>query len=97
VVEDGVLVYREVRGEAGRMDGVSGAAEAGVVGGRGGSAAANAADLEVASHAAQLADLVAAIEERREPAVSLADARATLELVCAVYESGREGRPVRLR
>ena len=96
VVEDGVLVYREVRGEAGRMDGVSGAAEAGVVGERGGSAAANAADLEVAPHAAQLADLVAAIEERREPAVSLADARATLELVCAVYQSGREGRPVRL-
>jgi hypothetical protein len=29
--------------------------------------------------------------------VSLADARATLELVCAVYQSGREGRPVRLR
>jgi UDP-N-acetyl-2-amino-2-deoxyglucuronate dehydrogenase len=96
VVEDGVLVYREVRGGADGMDGVSGAAEAGVVGGRGGSAAANAADLEVASHAAQLADLVAAIEERREPAVSLADARATLELVCAVYQSGREGRPVRL-
>ncbi len=96
VVEDGVLVYREVRGEAGGMDGVSGA-EAGVVGERGGSAAANAADLEVASHAAQLADLVAAIEERREPAVRLADARATLELVCAVYQSGREGRPVRLR
>src|SRR6201995_874861 len=41
VVEDGVLVYREVGGEAGGMDGVSGAAEAGVVGGRGGSAAAN--------------------------------------------------------
>jgi hypothetical protein len=27
----------------------------------------------------------------------VADARATLELVCAVYDSAREGRPVRLR
>jgi predicted dehydrogenase len=86
VVEDGVLVFQ-----------AGGATEAGGVGEPGGSAAANAADLEVASHAAQVADLVAAIKERREPAVSLADARATLELVCAVYQSGREGRPVRLR
>jgi UDP-N-acetyl-2-amino-2-deoxyglucuronate dehydrogenase len=96
-VEDGVLVYREVCGGAGGKDGASGAAEAGGVGEPGGSAAANAADLEVASHAAQVADLVASVKERREPAVSLADARATLELVCAVYQSGREGRPVRLR
>ncbi len=100
VVEDGMLVYRELRAGASGADGTdgaSGAAEAEGVREPGGSAAANAADLEVASHAAQLADLVAAIKERREPAVSLADARATLELVCAVYQSGREGRPVRLR
>src|SRR6201996_5219929 len=97
VIEDGVLVYREIGGEAGGMDGVSGAAEAGVVGGRGGSAAANAADLGVRAHAAQLADFAAALDEGREPAVTAAGARATLELVCAVYQSGREGRPVRLR
>jgi UDP-N-acetyl-2-amino-2-deoxyglucuronate dehydrogenase len=110
VVEDGVLVYQgradgadgaggavEAGGAGAAGSGAGGAGEAGGASGGGGSAAANAADLEVASHAAQVADLVAAIEERREPAVSLADARATLELVCAVYQSGREGRPVRLR
>jgi UDP-N-acetyl-2-amino-2-deoxyglucuronate dehydrogenase len=51
----------------------------------------------VRAHAAQLADFVTAIEEGREPAVTAADARATLELVCAVYQSGHEGRPVVLR
>jgi predicted dehydrogenase len=103
VVEDGVLVYREVRSEAGEAkaadgnDGGTGTgAGAGAGAGAGGSAAANAADLEVGAHAAQLADFVAAIEEGREPAVTAADARATLELVCAVYQSAREGRPVRL-
>jgi UDP-N-acetyl-2-amino-2-deoxyglucuronate dehydrogenase len=58
--------------------------------------AASAADLEVAAHAAQLADLLAALDEGREPRVTAADGRATLELVCAVYESARQGRPVAL-
>jgi UDP-N-acetyl-2-amino-2-deoxyglucuronate dehydrogenase len=105
VVEDGVLVYREIRGgangaaEPGVSAGAGAAAGAGVAvaGGAGGSAAANAADLGVRAHAAQLADFLAAIDEGREPAVTGADARATLELVCAVYQSGREGGPVRLR
>jgi UDP-N-acetyl-2-amino-2-deoxyglucuronate dehydrogenase len=90
VVEDGVLVYRPGRNGA-KGAGAGGTAEAGA------SAAAHAADLPVAAHAAQVADFVAAIEEGRAPAVTMADARATLELVCAVYQSGREGRPVRLR
>src|ERR1700761_7492465 len=97
VVKDGKLVYREVRGEAGGSAESGGVAEAGGSDGAGGGAAANAADLGVRAHAAQLADFVAAIEEGREPAVTAADARATLELVCAVYQSGREGGPVRLR
>jgi UDP-N-acetyl-2-amino-2-deoxyglucuronate dehydrogenase len=97
VVEDGKLVYREGRGEAGGSAESGGVAEAGESDGAGGSAAANAADLGVRAHAAQLADFAAAIDEGREPAVTAADARATLELVCAVYQSGREGRPVRLQ
>jgi UDP-N-acetyl-2-amino-2-deoxyglucuronate dehydrogenase len=92
VVEDGVLVYREVRGGPG----AGGTVGDGGAQGAQGSAAANAADLNVAAHTAQLADFVAALNEGREPAVTAADARATLELVCAVYQSGREGRPVRL-
>jgi UDP-N-acetyl-2-amino-2-deoxyglucuronate dehydrogenase len=57
-------------------------------------AAANAAALGVASHAAQIADLLAAVEQGREPAVTGRNGREVLEVVSAVYESAREGRPV---
>ena len=97
VIEDGVLVYREIRGGANGAAEPGGSAGADGGTGAGGSAAAHAADLGVRAHAAQLADFAAALDEGREPAVTAADARATLELVCAVYQSGREGRPVRLR
>jgi predicted dehydrogenase len=60
------------------------------------SAAADPAALDVASHAAQLADLLDAIDAGREPVVSGQDGRDTLEIVLAVYESSRTGRPVRL-
>jgi len=58
--------------------------------------AADPAAVEVASHAAQIADLLTAIEEGREPAVGGMAGRAALEIVCAVYESARTGRTVRL-
>ena len=48
----------------------------------------------MASHAAQIADLLAAVEQGREPSVTGRDGRDALEVVCAVYESAREGRPV---
>jgi UDP-N-acetyl-2-amino-2-deoxyglucuronate dehydrogenase len=57
-------------------------------------AAANAAALGVASHAAQIADLLAAVEQGRPPSVTGRDGRDTLEVVLAVYQSAREGRPV---
>ena len=87
VIEDGVIVYRGFRD--GRAE------DAGDVAGAG--AAASATDLDAAAHAAQIGDLLVAIEEDRDPAVTAADARATLELVCAVYQSAREGKPVTLR
>jgi UDP-N-acetyl-2-amino-2-deoxyglucuronate dehydrogenase len=59
-------------------------------------AAANPAGLGIASHAAQISDLLDAIEEGRPPAVTAEDGRAALEIVCAVYESARDGRAVRL-
>jgi predicted dehydrogenase len=64
-----------------------------------GAAQASAADpaaLDVASHAAQIADLLDAINTGREPTVTGKDGRATLEIVCAVYESSRTGRPVKI-
>jgi UDP-N-acetyl-2-amino-2-deoxyglucuronate dehydrogenase len=52
--------------------------------------------LDVASHAAQITDLLAAVDSGRQPAVSGQSAREALEIVCAVYESSRTGRPVTL-
>ena len=59
-------------------------------------AGSSPAALDVASHAAQIADLLAAVEAGRQPAVSGQSAREALEIVCAVYESSRTGRPVKM-
>jgi UDP-N-acetyl-2-amino-2-deoxyglucuronate dehydrogenase len=63
----------------------------------GAGAAADPGALGTAGHAAQIADLLAAIDEGREPAVSGEAGRDALEIVCAIYESSRSGRPVLLR
>jgi UDP-N-acetyl-2-amino-2-deoxyglucuronate dehydrogenase len=96
IVEDGRIARRALAGEAG--DGQPGADQPGAdqAGADGPGAAADPAAIEVASHAAQLADLLAAVEEGREPAVGGQAGRDTLEIVCAVYESARTGRTVRL-
>ena len=85
-VEDGQLVRTALRG----------AADAARPPGSAHGAAADPAALDAAVHAAQLADLLAAADEGREPAVSGQDGRDALEIVRAVYESSRTGRPVRL-
>ncbi len=59
-------------------------------------AGSDPAALDVASHAAQIADLLAAADSGREPAVTGESGREALEIVCAVYESSRTGRPVTL-
>src|SRR5262249_26954811 len=59
-------------------------------------AAAKPVDLHAASHAAQISDFLHAIDEDRPPAVTGADGRAAVEVACAVYESARAGRAVRL-
>jgi predicted dehydrogenase len=48
----------------------------------------------VASHAAQIADLLTAVEQGTEPSVTGRSGRDALEVVRAVYDSAREGRPV---
>jgi UDP-N-acetyl-2-amino-2-deoxyglucuronate dehydrogenase len=65
-----------------------GAATAGAAG------AADPAAIGADTHAAQIADFLAAIDEGRPPAVTAEDGRDALEIVCAVYESAREGRTV---
>jgi len=97
-VEDGQLVRTALRAAADAADTADAARPAGPPPGpEPGSAAADPAALDAAVHAAQLADLLAAVDEGREPAVSGQDGREALEIVRAVYESSRAGRPVRLR
>ena len=95
VVEDGRIVRRALRA------GPPGPGEPGEPGGPDRQAAAPAADaaahpggIDPASHAAQIADLLRAIEQGRQPSVTAESARDTLEIVCAVYGSARDGRTV---
>jgi UDP-N-acetyl-2-amino-2-deoxyglucuronate dehydrogenase len=60
----------------------------------GATAAANPGGIDPSSHAAQIAEFLTAIDNGREPAVTADSARATLQVICAVYESARTGRTV---
>jgi UDP-N-acetyl-2-amino-2-deoxyglucuronate dehydrogenase len=89
-VEDGQIVGRALAADPGPAapDGAGGA------GGAGRLAAADPAAVDVAGHAAQLADLLDAVDTGREPAVTGQDGRDALEIVLAVYQASRTGRPV---
>jgi UDP-N-acetyl-2-amino-2-deoxyglucuronate dehydrogenase len=87
-VEDGRIVRRALATDSERP--TASDADAGP------SAAADPGAVDVTSHAAQLADLLDAAGTGREPAVSGQSGRDALEIVCAVYESSRTGRPVRM-
>jgi len=91
IVEDG-RIARRAFGAGTQRPGDDAAGDEGA----GPGAAADPAAVDVAGHAAQIADLLAAIDEGREPAVGGEAGRAALEIVCAVYESARTGRTVRL-
>jgi predicted dehydrogenase len=91
VIEDGQIVRRDISGEESRSAAPGGAADHG-----GCEAAANPAGLTPASHAAQIADLLGAIDAGRQPSVTAESGRAALEVVCAVYQSAREGRKIML-
>ena len=47
-------------------------------------------------HQMQIADLVAAVQANRAPMVGGAEARHAVELILAIYESAKTGRPVKL-
>jgi UDP-N-acetyl-2-amino-2-deoxyglucuronate dehydrogenase len=58
--------------------------------------ASNPMNLDVSAHLAQLADFVAAIRERRAPAVDGREALKALQIVLSVYRSAETGAPVTL-
>lgn len=63
------------------------------------SAATASADpqaLQVAGHRAQFVDLLEAIEQDRDPSIPGEEARKPLEIILAIYESGRTGKEVTL-
>jgi len=93
VVEDGEIVHRALTSDSPGL-GLRGTQLPRPAAGPG--AAANAAALDVAGHAAQIADLLTAVDQGRGPSVTGRSGRDALEVVCAVYESAREGRPVAL-
>jgi len=52
--------------------------------------------LSAAGHAAQIADFARAVREDGSPLVAGEDGRQAVELILAVYQSARTGRPVKL-
>jgi predicted dehydrogenase len=104
VVEDGQIVHRSLlagpaagAGGAKTGDGGTNAGDgAGQAAAADPTALAGAAAVGTSGHAAQIADLLAAIDEGRTPAVTGQDGRDALEIVCAVYQSAREGRTITL-
>ncbi len=93
VIEDGDIIRCELTADS-TAPGLRGSLAA--RGGGQSAAAAKPAGLDIASHAAQISDLLDAIDEGREPSVTGEDGRAALAIACAVYESARDGRTVRL-
>ncbi|HEU5417137.1 MAG TPA: Gfo/Idh/MocA family oxidoreductase [Streptosporangiaceae bacterium] len=91
IIEDGEIAHLGLREES-PGPGLRGSREQ--LGATLPGAAVSAAAIGVASHAAQIADLLGAVEQSRPPAVTGADGRAALEIICAVYESARTGHPV---
>lgn len=59
-------------------------------------AGTSSADISHLSHQRQLADFVDAVLSDREPKINGDEGRKPLEIVLAVYESARSGKPVRL-
>jgi UDP-N-acetyl-2-amino-2-deoxyglucuronate dehydrogenase len=58
-------------------------------------AGAHPTGISAIGHTRIMEDFVAAIRERRQPLVSGSEARRALAVVLAIYESAREGKPVR--
>ena len=95
IVEKGQVALCELKDEKGETSPYGGKTSAAEAAGPGGGAADPAA-ISYRGHGAQLADFVEAINTGREPAITGEEGRKPLEIILAVYESGRTGREVTL-
>ena len=59
-----------------------------------GSGSSDPLAIGIEKHKRQLADFIAAIREDRQPAVDGREARRAVDVVLAIYESAREGKPI---
>jgi predicted dehydrogenase len=96
IVESGAIKVRELKDEGGKTSPYGGEVHALDGGAVLESATANPADISYAGHREQLKDVLEAIETGRPPAVDGVEARKSLEIILAVYESARTGREVTL-
>jgi predicted dehydrogenase len=96
IVEAGELKVRELKEEKGETAPYGEKAQSSNDGKAHAAAAANPADISYIGHREQLRDVLHAIESGGKPAIDGAEARKSLEIILAVYESARSGRDVTL-
>lgn len=90
IVEAGALTVRELKDEHGETSPYGGSVQPSDGG------AANPTDISYAGHHEQLRDVLEAIDAGRPPAIDGVEARKSLEIILAAYESARTGVDVAL-
>ena len=95
----GTIVLEEGRIVTWRLEGASEEEEACMLGleEASGSGSADPMGIGYERHRKQIVDLISALREGREPVVSGTEARKSVEIVLAIYESARTGTPISLR
>jgi len=88
VVEKSELTFWEVEGEEEKIAGIEKKDST--------AAARDPMKIDASGHQAQIRDFAHAILENRDPAIPGTEGRRPLEIILAVYESGKSGREVTL-
>lgn len=94
ILESGRMLVRALKDEQGEARDYG--SKLRLTGGQDAAGASDPAAIPHVSHRRQLADFLDAIENDREPLVTGEEARQTLELILAVYESARSDREIEL-
>jgi predicted dehydrogenase len=95
VIDADKLVYSKFRDELGEVGSYGGNANSGK-GNADGTGAADPTAIASEGHIIQIKDMIASIEENREPKMNGAEGQKPLEIILAIYESARTGRPITL-
>lgn len=90
-LEDGVITAWKFREELPEDAAIREAGSSGL-----GSGASNPAGISIEGHRRQIEDLVGAVRQGRPLTIEGPEARKAVALICALYQSGETGRPVRV-